>query len=54
MQYVNFISMHTKHYPGICFREITLMPGTKKKTSCKSFDLQDFVAEREGFEPPEV
>ena len=22
------------------------------KKSCKSFDLQDFVAEREGFEPP--
>ena len=25
---------------------------TKKKKSCKSFDLQDSVAEREGFEPP--
>ena len=25
----------------------------KKQKSCKSFDLQDFVAEREGFEPPE-
>ena len=23
------------------------------KKSCKSFDLQDSVAEREGFEPPE-
>lgn len=26
----------------------------KKKKSRKSFDLQDSVAEREGFEPPEV
>lgn len=26
----------------------------KKKKSCKSCDLQDTVAEREGFEPPEV
>ena len=25
---------------------------SKKEKSCKSFDLQDFVAEREGFEPP--
>ena len=25
---------------------------TKKKKSCKSCDLQDSVAEREGFEPP--
>ena len=25
---------------------------TKKNKSCKSFDLQDSVAEREGFEPP--
>ena len=25
---------------------------TKKKKSCKSFDLQDSLAEREGFEPP--
>ena len=25
----------------------------EKKKSCKSFDLQDSVAEREGFEPPE-
>ena len=25
----------------------------KKQKSCKSFDLQDSVAEREGFEPPE-
>ena len=25
---------------------------TKKEKSCKSKDLQDFVAEREGFEPP--
>ena len=24
----------------------------KKQKSCKSFDLQDSVAEREGFEPP--
>ena len=24
----------------------------KKEKSCKSKDLQDFVAEREGFEPP--
>ena len=24
----------------------------KKQESCKSFDLQDSVAEREGFEPP--
>ena len=24
----------------------------QKKKSCKSRDLQDFVAEREGFEPP--
>lgn len=26
----------------------------QKKKSCKSCDLQDTVAEREGFEPPEV
>ena len=25
---------------------------TKKKKSCKSFDLQDSLEEREGFEPP--
>ena len=25
---------------------------TKKKKSCKSFDIQDSLAEREGFEPP--
>ena len=29
-----------------------LLKSTKKEKSCKSFDLQDYVAEREGFEPP--
>ena len=29
-----------------------LLKSAKKKKSCKSQDLQDFVAEREGFEPP--
>ena len=29
-----------------------LLKSAKKKKSCKSFDLQDSVAEREGFEPP--
>ena len=28
------------------------LPKHKNKKSCKSFDLQDSVAEREGFEPP--
>ena len=29
-----------------------LLKSTKKEKSCKSQDLQDSVAEREGFEPP--
>ena len=29
-----------------------LLKSTKRKKSCKSFDLQDSTAEREGFEPP--
>ena len=28
------------------------LPKHKNQKSCKSFDLQDSVAEREGFEPP--
>ena len=31
---------------------VSPLKGAKKKKSCKSFDLQDSVAEREGFEPP--
>ena len=29
-----------------------LLKSAQKEKSCKSFDLQDSVAEREGFEPP--
>ena len=33
-------------------KKVGLLKSTKKEKSCKSFDLQDYVAEREGFEPP--